>query len=90
MKQIVLKLVGSDAARGYEKLDKTMLAARGIPDGAKEVRRFRDVAYGREIVSVVFTHDSFADVPPGGLIPEAKPVAKPEEKKPEEKKSKKQ
>jgi len=83
----VLMLVGIEAGQfGVATLAAELKKLKGVPDGAKELRRYRDVSFGLESVGIVFEHPSFAEVEDGGLIPAipkpvtepAKPAAKPE------------
>ncbi|MEN6537754.1 MAG: hypothetical protein ABFD89_29150 [Bryobacteraceae bacterium] len=72
----VLKLVGIEAGQfGVAALAAELKKLKGVPDGAKELRRYRDVSYGLESVGIVFEHPSFAEVEDGGQIPVIKQVA---------------
>ena len=67
----ILKIFGNEVVGGCTgMLSAELLKKHGMPDEAKEVRRYRDVDGGREIVAVVFEHPSFGEVQPGAAIPE--------------------
>jgi hypothetical protein len=69
----VLKLFGNDTKYGLQKIPADFLKAKGVPDGAKILRRIPDVADGVQCFAVVIEHPSFAEVELGARIPDLKP-----------------